>query len=64
MVANNHGKVGSTTLSKEKKLTRPWSTKQNFNGMPLHLLWSFSTSTLEGGLSLQKTEKKNSKLIR
>lgn len=59
--AKNHsssyqGKLGSVTLSKERKLIRPLSTWQNLREMPSNLFSTVSSSSLEGGLSLRQIQ--------
>jgi hypothetical protein len=53
------GITGSSILSKEKKLTLPSATKQNFNGMPPHCLSRSSISALDGGCPLTDYKSNN-----
>ena len=57
LCAIHQGKLGSATLSKERKLTRPLSTWQYFRGTVPKLFSTISNSTLEGGLFLHRIEK-------
>jgi len=49
LVSKVQGRTGSSTLSKEKKLTLPSATTQIFNGMPPHCLSRASVSALDEG---------------
>ena len=57
LCAIHQGKLGSATWSKERKLTRPLSTRQYFRGIAPKLFSTVSNSTLEGGLFLHQIEK-------
>ena len=50
----SQARIGSSTSSKEKKLTRPCSKWQNSKGMPPHCLSRTSTSAMDGRSPLQE----------
>ena len=61
----SQGRIGSSTSSKEKKLTRPYSTWQNRKGMAPHCLSRTSISAMDGRSPLQeKASIKDSKTFR
>jgi len=49
LVPEVQGRTGSSTLSKEKKLTLPSVTRQIFKGMSPHCFSTASISVLDGG---------------